>query len=340
MNFCSDNTTQACPEILENVVRVNNGPAMPYGNDEVTNRVCEHLKKIFECDLAAFPVATGTAANVLALSVYTPSHGSILCQEESHINVDECGAPELYTGGAKLVPFKGQGAKLQPSELEAYLNQGWAGNVHQMQPAMVSITQASESGTVYTIDEVKEISSLCKKHNLKLHMDGARFGNALVHLGCAPADITWKAGVDVLSFGATKNGVLGAEATIFFDPSMTELAGFKRKRGGHLFSKMRFLSAQLEAYLANDLWIKNAGHANAMAKRLFEGLSSGGIQLRYPVEANELFILIEKPVAERLQNVGFSFYEYPLGGAECYRLVTAWNTDANDVELFIETAII
>lgn len=339
MNFCSDNTTAVCPEILDHMGRVNGGFAMPYGNDDVTARVCTTLKQVFDCDLAAFPVATGTAANVLSLSVYTPSHGSILCHEESHINVDECGAPELYTGGAKLVPFKGGGSKLAPQELENYLNQGWAGNVHQVQPTMISITQASESGTVYSIDEVKAISAICKAHNLKLHMDGARFANALVHLGCSPADITWKAGVDVLSFGATKNGALGAEAAVFFDPTMADLAGFKRKRGGHLFSKMRFLSAQLEAYLADDLWLKNAKHANHTATRLCEGLLAGGIQLRYPVEANELFILIAKPVAEKLQNQGFAFYSYPLGGANCYRLVTAWNTDPKDVESFIETAV-
>ncbi len=337
MNFCSDNTSIACDAILQNIIRVNNDPAMPYGDDMVTARVEQDFKKIFDCDLAMLPVATGTAANVLALSVYCPSHGAILCHQESHINVDECGAPELYTGGAKLVPFNGVGSKLCPRELENYLSQGWAGNVHNMQPAVISITQASESGTIYTINEVKAISEICKKHDLKLHMDGARFANALVGLNCNASDITWRAGVDILSFGATKNGAIAAEAVIFFDSSMAELAGFKRKRGGHLFSKMRFLSAQLEAYLKDNLWLENALHANQMAAKLFAGLSKANIKFRYPVAANELFIYLEKPIFIKLKDAGFSFYQYPLGGDDCYRLVTAWNTREDHVDMFIET---
>ena len=328
MNFCSDNTSIACDAILKNIIRVNNDPAMPYGDDIVTARVEQDFKKIFDCDLAMLPVTTGTAANVLALSVYCPSHGSILCHQESHINVDECGAPELYTGGAKLVSFKGDGSKLCPIELENYLSQGWAGNVHNMQPVVISITQANESGVIYSVDEVKAISKICKKHDLKLHMDGARLANALVSLDCDASDITWRAGVDVLSFGATKNGAIAAEATIFFDPSVSKLAGFKRKRGGHLFSKMRFLSAQLEAYLKDDLWLKNAA-------RLFSGLSNANIKFRCPVEANELFIHIEKDMVKKLKNIGFNFYQYPLGGDDCYRLVTAWNTQEKHVDMFI-----
>ena len=339
MNFCSDNTTAASPEIIAHLMEVNGGHAMPYGADELTTRLQARLGEIFETDLAMFPVATGTAANVLALSVFCPTHGAVLCHRESHIQNDECGAPELATGGAKLVPLEGEDVKLTPEILKGFLDGGWAGVVHHVQPAVVSITNASEAGTVYTPDEVAGIAEICRKHGLKLHMDGARFANALVHLGCSAAEITWKAGVDVLSFGATKNGAMGAEAAIFFDPEAQGLAGYKRKRGGHLFSKMRFLSAQIEAYLMDDLWLHNARHANAMAQELVAGLTPlTGVSLRHPVEANEVFIHLPADMEARLSEAGFVFYPWPLGGADCYRLVTAWNTDPADVKAFVATA--
>ncbi|WP_259780269.1 threonine aldolase family protein [Aestuariispira ectoiniformans] len=339
MNFCSDNTTIANPEIVQHLATVNQGGEMPYGADSVTARLKQQLVDIFECDLEIFPVATGTAANVLSLSLLTPSFGAVLCHEESHINVDECGAPEMATGGAKLVPIKGENAKLTPAAIQEVLDAGWTGVVHHVQPSCVSITQATECGTVYSVDEVKAIADLAHANGLSVHMDGARFTNALVSLGCSPAEMTWKAGVDVLSFGATKNGALAAEVVILFNREKAKEAGFRRKRGGHLFSKMRFLSAQVEAYLTDDLWLRNARHANAMAAALAEGLKDlGEGGLLYPVQANEVFVFLPGPVAKRLNDSGFSFYEWPLGGPDCYRLVTAWCTKDEDVRRFIEVA--
>ena len=217
-----------------------------------------------------FPWQTGTAANALALASLVPPYGAVYCHREAHINVDECGAPELYTGGAKLVPLAGEGAKIAPHDLAAAA-QGH-GVVHHVQPAAVSITQATEAGCVYSPDEVAAVAETARSKRLRLHMDGARFANAVAALDVAPAEITWQAGVEVLSFGATKNGCLAAEAVVFFQPELAETFAFHRKRAGHLFSKGRVLSAQLEAYLADDLWLENARHANAMARRLGGGL--------------------------------------------------------------------
>ena len=285
VNFCSDNASGAAPEVLRALEAANAGWAMPYGNDELTRRVEARVREIFETDAAVFPVATGTAANVLCLSVMTPPYGAIYCHQESHINVDECGAPEFYSGGAKLVALPGAHGKLAPATLEAAIVD--AGNVHAVQPAAVSLSNVSEAGTVYTPEETRAIAEVAEGHGLGLHLDGARFANALVALGCSPAEATWKAGVDALSLGATKNGVLAGELVVLFDPGKAEELGYRRKRGGHLFSKMRFLSAQLEAYLADDLWLRNARHANAMAAALAEGLAElPGAVLSHPVEAN------------------------------------------------------
>ena len=339
MNFCSDNATPANPEILDHLARVNNGLEMPYGSDQVTERVRLKLCEVFETDLAIFPVATGTAANVLSLSVLTPSHGAVICHEESHINVDECGAPELFTGGAKLIGLKGEGAKLTPDAVTEALEWDWRGVVHHVQPACLSITQATEYGRAYNVDEVKALRAVCDRFQLSLHMDGARFANALVGQGCSPADLTWRAGVDILSFGATKNGALGAEAIILFDRSREAELSFKRKRGGHLFSKMRFLSAQLEAYLVDDLWLHNARHANAMATALSEGLSAlAGVRLAHPVEANEVFVHLPESIVGNLHAAGFEFYDWPLGGPDCYRFVTAWSTDESHVSALLDAA--
>lgn len=337
-NFCSDNTTGAAPEILRALEAANAGPAMPYGNDELTRRVETRLAEVFETEVTAFPVATGTAANVLALSVMTPPYGAIYCHEESHINVDECGAPEFYTGGAKLVTLSGAHGKLDPATIGGAIK--GAGVVHEVQPAAISLTQATEAGTVYTPDETAAIAEVARAHGLGLHIDGARFANALVALGCTPAEATWKAGVDALSFGATKNGALGAEAVVLFKPDLAASFGYRRKRGGHLFSKMRFLSAQLDAYLADDLWLRNARHANAMAARLAEGLDAlPGVSLIHPVEANEIFARLPKAVIAGLLAEGFAFYRWgPEANCEV-RLVTAFNTDPQDVEAFLAAAV-
>ncbi len=337
MNFCSDNASGAAPEILRALEAANDGWAMPYGDDDLTRRLQARVQEIFETEAAVLPVATGTAANVLCLSVMTPPYGAIYCHRESHINVDECGAPEFYSGGAKLVALPGDHCKLTPATLEAAIVD--AGDVHSVQPAAVSLTNASEAGTVYTPEETRAIAEIAKAHGLGLHLDGARFANALVALGCSPAEATWKAGVDALALGATKNGVLAGELVVLFDPGKAEELGYRRKRGGHLLSKMRFLSAQLEAYLADDLWLRNARHANAMAAALAEGLAElPGVELSHPVEANEIFVILPEPMIEGLFARGFQFYRWGPETDREVRLVTAFNTDPAHVDAFLSAA--
>lgn len=339
MNFCSDNVTGVAPEIMAALAAANTGAAMPYGNDEYSQRLEAKFAELFETAVTVFPVATGSAANALALSVMAPPFGAIYCHAESHINADECGAPEFYTGGAKLVTLAGTHGKIRAAELATILAHAGAGIVHHVQPAAVSLTQATEAGTVYSAMEVHEIASVAHAHGLSLHMDGARFANAVVSLGCSPADITWRAGVDVLSFGATKNGAMAAEAVVFFNQSLAETFRYRRKRSGHLFSKMRFLSAQLEAYITDDLWLKNAAHANQMAAHLAAGLVKlPGVQLCHPVEANEIFIQLPEAVIEGLVADGFQFYRWEGEHSTTLRLVTAFNTSQEDVTAFLESA--
>ena len=342
VNFCSDNASGAAPEILRALEAANAGWAMPYGNDDPTRRLEARVQEIFETQAAVFPVATGTAANVLCLSVMTPPYGAIYCHEVSHINVDECGAPEFYTGGAKLVPLAGAHAKIEARDLETAVS--GAGDVHAAQPAAVSLTNASEAGTLYTPEEIGAISEVAKAHGLGLHLDGARFANALVALGCSPADLTWKAGVAALSLGATKNGVLAGEAVVLFEPGLAETFGYRRKRGGHLFSKMRFLSAQLEAYFTDDLWLRNARHANAMAGRLAEGMAGlSGVELSHPVETNQIFARLPEAMIAGLLERGFEFYRWgpeanrPEDNGEV-RLVTSFDTDPAHVAAFLVAA--
>lgn len=338
MNFSSDNVAGIAPEILAALAAANTGTQQSYGADAVSARLERHLAEIFEHEVTVFPVATGTAANALALATLVPPWGVVYCHAEAHVAVDECGAPEFYAAGARIAGIAAPHGKIGVDDL-APLLPGGKGVVHHMQPAAISLTQASEAGTVYRADEIAAIAELARGHGLGVHVDGARFANALVHLGCAPADITWRAGVDVLSFGATKNGAAAAEAVIFFDPATAADFAFRRKRGGHLFSKMRFLSAQLDAYLENDLWLRNARHANAMATRLADGLRLiDGIRLRHPVQANELFVEMPNPVIEALFAKGFQFYRWDGPAGSCVRLVTAFNTAADDVDAFLTTA--
>lgn len=337
MNFRSDNVTGASPEILAALAAANSGAVDSYGDDALTARVERRLQEIFETDCAVFPVATGTAANALALSCLVPPYGAIYCHDLSHVHVDECGGPEFFTGGAKLIDLPGPDGKLTVAAMQAHPLTEAKGGVHQAQIGAITLTQATECGTVYSLAELKAIADFSDRHGLALHMDGARFANALVALGCSPAEMTWKAGFRALSFGATKNGALGAEAVILFDKSLAQEFAFRRKRAGHLFSKMRFLSAQLEAYLADDLWLKNARHANAMAQRLTEGLKTlPGAALAYPVMANEIFVTLPEATIQRLEAAGFIFYRWD--NARLVRLVTAWNTDPKAVEAFLACA--
>ncbi len=342
MNFGSDNMAGASPEMLDALARVNGGRAVPYGADAVTGRVKARLAEVFETEVEVFPVATGTAANALSLALMCPAWGAVWCHPESHVNTDECAAPEFYTGGAKLIPVPGGHGKFTAGALAGALEYAGYRGVHEAQPSAVSISQASESGTVYSVDEIAALSAVCRGRDLGLHMDGARFANALVTQDCSPAAATWRAGVDILSFGATKNGALAAEAVVIFADRFRARAaemGFRRKRAAHLFSKMRFLSAQLEAYLADDLWLRNARHANAMAARLAEGLAAiPGVTLAHPVEANEIFPVLPAPVRDGLRADGFEFYDWPDAGPDGVRLICAFDTAEADVEAFLVSA--
>jgi len=334
MNFCSDNATGVSPEIMAAIAAANCGAANSYGDDEYTQRLQVKFSDLFETSVTVFPVATGSAANALALAVMTPPYGAVYCHAESHINLDECGAPEFFTGGAKLVTVTGNHAKITAETLGEIVDRAGTGVVHHVQPAAVSITQATEAGTVYNPAEISRISEVVRHHNLHLHMDGARFANAVATLGCDPADITWRAGVDILSFGATKNGAMAAEAVVFFNQELAKTFPFYRKRSGHLFSKMRFLSAQLEAYITNDLWLKNAAHANNMAAKLAQGLAGvEGVKFCHPVEANEIFMQIPESLIAAALNHGFQFYRWD---KSTVRLVTAFNTKEEDVNAFVD----
>ncbi|MGH6892224.1 MAG: threonine aldolase family protein [Dongiaceae bacterium] len=343
MNFCSDNAVGVAPEIMTALAEANRGASLPYGADDWTRRVERRLADMFEHPVRAFPVATGTAANALALSVLTPPYGAIFCHEESHVMLDECGAPELLSGGARLKPLSGANGKLTAETLTRALAQGRAGDIHHVQPAAISLTQATEAGTVYRPAELQAIAEVARRHQVRLHMDGARFGNAMAFLGVPARQVTWEAGIDVLSFGATKGGAMAAEVVVFFDPVLADGFEFRRKRAGHLVSKMRFVSAQLETYLADGLWLKLARHANAMAQRLAQGLTAAlknlpGGRLLHPVEANELFVQLPLGTIAGLRQAGFDFYEWPGEETGIIRLVTAFNTQAAHVELFLKTA--
>ena len=335
IKFASDNVAGACPEVLDAVLKANDGDSTPYGNDQISADLQKKFSELFEKDVIVFPTASGTAANALALATMTPSYGNIYCHKLSHINTDECGAPEFYTGGGKLVTLNGINGKITPEELDKAIT--GKGIVHHTQPASVSITQVCETGEVYQLDEIKQISEVAHKHNLHMHMDGARFANALTSLNCTPAEMTWKSGIDVLSFGATKNGCLAAEAIIFFNKDLVGNIAFLMKRAGHLLSKMRFVSAQLDAYISNDVWLKNARHANKMGKKLSEGLAKhNSIKLAYPTEANEVFAKFPRNMIEHLNSEGYKMNEDELDG-QAVRLVAAWNTQESDVDQLLET---
>lgn len=341
-NFSSDNVTPASPEVIEAIVAANAGPQHSYGDDPYTKRLSTLASELFETEVAIYPVTTGTAANALALSMLAPPYGAIYCHETAHIATDECGAPEFYTAGAKIIGLPGTDGKILPTQLATSLRRAADMGVHHVRPSAVSLTQATEWGTVYTPAEVQALSAAAHAHGLGLHMDGARLANAIVHLGCTPAEITWKSGVDVLSLGATKNGAMAAEAVVVFDPAHGGDFEARRKRAGHLWSKMRFLSAQLVAYLETGLWLKNAGRANAMAARLASGLASlPGVRLVQPVQANELFVTMPEHLIAALVADEFEFHRWPAPhgvSGPVIRLVTSFCTAAVDIDSFVSVA--
>ncbi|MEO1193353.1 MAG: beta-eliminating lyase-related protein [Pseudomonadota bacterium] len=325
LDFRSDNVWGASPEILAALAEANAGAAVPYGGDDWTKALDARFAELFETEVTVFPLAIGTAANALALAAMSPPWGVIYCHASGHVQVDECGAPEFFTGGAKLLPLPGANGKLTPEVLEPAIF--GAGTVHHVQPAGVTLSQATECGTVYSVAEVQALSQVCLDQGLALHMDGARFANALVGTNASPAEITWKAGVDLLTFGATKNGCFAAEALVVFKPELAESLALRRKRAGHLFSKMRFVSAQLLAYLEDDLWLANARRANACAQVLAAALQQAGATLAYPVQANEIFAHLPGDLAQRLSDQGLLFLPWPDAGPDAHRFVTSFAGD-------------
>lgn len=321
MQFLSDNAAAVHPRLWE-AMRAADAPQPPYDNDALSLKLDAAFADLFGRPCTVLWVATGTAANCLALATLVPPHGGVICHREAHIETDEGGAPGFYTHGAKLILAEGEGAKLSPEGIEAVLS-GIRNDVHQVQPQAVSITQASEYGRCYRPDEMVAIATMAQAHGLKLHVDGARFANAVAFLGCSP----WEAcqGAAALSFGCVKNGGMSAEALVFFDSDLAEVARLRRKRAGHLQSKGRFLAAQLLAMVEDGLWLENARSANAAAAEL---AAAAGDRLLHPVEANEVFLRLTEAEREVLRAQGFSFYDW---GGDAARLVTAWNSPAGHV---------
>ncbi|MEM9369836.1 MAG: beta-eliminating lyase-related protein [Pseudomonadota bacterium] len=346
MIFTSDNASGVAPEILDAVARVSGGYTRGYGADETSERVEDMVREVFEAPSArAFTVATGTAANALALACLCPPWAAIYCHDVSHIEADECGAPEFFTGGARLTLLDGDHAKMRPAEIERAVSGAAPLGVHNVQAGAISITQATERGAAYTLDEIAAFGGTARRNGVGLHMDGTRFANAVARAGCSPAEMSWKAGVDVLCLGATKNGALAAETVILFDPERAWEFELRRKRSGHLFSKMRFVSAQVEAYLTDDLWLRLARHSNAMADRLAAGIAGiEGAEVMNPVEANMLFVSMRLDQHRRLRAAGAMYYSEnfeldengPDGGPWEARLVTSFQTTEADVDRFLE----
>jgi threonine aldolase len=328
MRFFSDNAATAHPAILDALVEANRLDTA-YDGDAWSRRLDKAFSDLFETEVVALWVSTGTAANCLALAALCPPHGGVICHREAHINVDECGAPEFFTHGAKLLPADGEGAKLTPAVVEA-LAGGIRDDVHQVQPRALSITNATEYGLVYSPTEVAALGEVARARGYGFHMDGARFANAVAHLGCSPAELTWRAGVDALSFGFVKNGGMSAEALIFFKPELARDTLYRRKRAGHLFSKGRFLAAQLLAMLDGGLWLDNACAANRGAALLAK---AAGDRLVHPVEANEVFLRVTAEEAASLRALGFDFYDWGPGEA---RLVISWDQDETAIRPLAE----
>ena len=347
MNFASDNTAPIAPEIFAAIARANDGYAPAYGNDDRTHAVERRMSELFESEVATFLVATGTAANALAVAHCCQPWSSVLCHAESHLATDEAGAPEFFGGGLKLNLLPGANGKLGQENVRTALSKG-RGVPHSVIPGVLSLSQSTEFGTVYRNDEVRALSDTAHERGLAVHMDGARLGNAVASLACTPAEATWKSGVDVLSFGATKGGALAAEAIVFFDPRRAEGMASRRKRGGQLVSKGRYIAAQFDAFLRDDLWLKLARHANTAAARLAKQLTAIDLKPVWPVEANEIFIALPPDADSRLKAAGATYAPWsseflPPGrtvapGHRLVRLVTSFATNDADLEKFVGIA--
>ncbi len=335
-HFASDNYAGICPEAWNALAEANANHARAYGDDEYTRRAADLIREIFETHCEVFFVFNGTAANSLSLAHMCQSYHSVLASDVAHIEVDECGAPQFFSNGVKLLLMPGENGKVTPAGIEKLVKKRT--DIHYAKPRVVSITQSTEVGSVYSVDEIEAIGSACKKHGLRLHMDGARFANAVAALDVAPKEITWKVGVDVLSFGGSKNGLPLGEAVVFFNKDLAREFDYRCKQAGQLCSKMRYLSAPWVGVLQNDVWLKHARHANAMAELMETRLKAiPGISFLYPREANAVFVELPKPAIEGLWAKGWLFYNF-IGKGGC-RLMCAWDTQPEDVERFAKNLV-
>ncbi|MCW8916268.1 MAG: low specificity L-threonine aldolase [Magnetovibrio sp.] len=321
--FASDNTAGVCPEAMEAFVRANStGHEISYGDDSWTTQVCDRIREVFESDCEVFFVFNGTAANSLVLGAMCQSYHSVICHDKAHIETDECGAPEFFSGGSKLLVAPGENGKLTPGEIEDLATKRT--DMHYPKPKAISLTQATEVGTVYSVEEVRAIATMAQHHGLHIHMDGARFANAVAHLGVSPAEITWRVGVDVLVFGGTKNGLPVGEAVVFFNKALAEDFQYRVKQAGQLASKMRFISAPWLGLLADDVWLKYAAHANAMAQRLYERVRDvAGAKVLFKPQANGVFVELSPHVRDGLLDKGWKFYTF-IGEGGC-RFMCSWD---------------
>ncbi|MFN3891581.1 MAG: threonine aldolase family protein [Beijerinckiaceae bacterium] len=345
MDFASDNASGASDKVMAALVEANRGFAPAYGADAATKEAEARISGLFERECAVFLLATGTASNALALASVTPPWGAIFCHQDAHVMDDECGAPEFFSAGAKLVALGGADGKIDPQSFEAARDAYPRGLVKQVQPAALTISQATESGTLYGIDEIAALAARAHDADLAVHMDGARFANAIASLGCTPAQMTWRAGVDVLSLGASKNGTFACEAVVFFDPARAHDFVYRRKRAGHTLSKGRFLAAQMNAWLGGDHWLHLARHANACAAQLEAGLRAAGARIVWPRDVNEVFAIIPRAADQALKEAGARYYEWPAralahaqrprDGEVFVRLVCSFATKQADVTRFV-----
>ncbi len=338
-NFYSDNVSGAAPEILAALVAANAGDATPYGADPATEGLQARFRALFETEVEVFPVGTGTAANGLCTAIVTVPFGAVYVSDSAHVHDNECGGAEFWSGGnARTIRVPAADGKMSAAELARMVDEALA-RPADVPPRAVSITQGTEASTVYTLTEMREIVEVARARHLWVHLDGARLANAVARLGSTPAEVTWKAGVDILSFGATKNGALTADAVVFFNRELAQSMRYRRRRGGHLFSKMRFLSAQLEAYITNDLWLRNARHANLMARRVRDGLAAiPGVRLRGPTEINFVLVALPRPIWDGLVAEGYSFSRRGAPSEGIIRIVCAFDTMEEDVDELVATA--
>jgi threonine aldolase len=331
--LASDNYSGVCPEALDALLEANQGDAPAYGNDPWTQRAADRFRDLFEIDCEVFFVFNGTAANSLSLAALCQSYHSVICHENAHIETDECGGPEFASNGSKLLLARGEQGKLDPADVERLIIR--RSDIHYPKPKVLSVTQATELGTVYTLDELRELRKLAHQYGLKMHMDGSRFANALVELDLTPAQLSWQAGIDVLCLGGTKNGMAVGEAILFFDRELATDFAWRCKQAGQLASKMRFIAAPWLGLLETGAWLRNARHANAMAAHLEQRLQDlPGLQILFPRQANSVFLELPPPVIQTLQAKGWQFYTFiGVGGA---RLMCSWNTSRETVDQFAD----